>query len=112
MRVTKRAKPNRADIDFIGQECVVRYKSNNYRVAYFEARTPNKPGVYLGGNDDDYSALFVDLHAPHRGLSIGAIMARLRQLVEALNIQKIHPHKFRRTLATKTMDKGKPVIQL
>lgn len=112
MRVGELVKLNTADIDFGERECVVQGKGNKERVAYFDARTKIHLSEYLDRRDDDNPALFVSLYAPHRRLSIGAIEARLRQLGTALNIEKVHPHKFRRTLATKAIDKGMPVEQL
>lgn len=112
IRVGELVKLNRADIDFAERECLVQGKGNKERVAYFDARTKIHLRDYLEQRSDDDPALFVGLHAPHRRLSIGGIEARLRQLGNALNISKMHPHKFRRTLATKAIDKGMPVEQL
>ena len=45
-------------------------------------------------------------------MTIGGIEVRLRTLGRRLGINKVHPHKFRRTLATMAIDKGMPVEQL
>ena len=57
-------------------------------------------------------ALFVSLIKPYRRLEIPGVELRLRKLGRRLDMDKIHPHKFRRTLATKAIDKGMPVEQL
>ena len=87
-------------------------KGNKERIVYFDARTKIHLLNYLKSRIDDNKALFVSLKAPYKRLTIGGIEARLRNLGKKLNIEKVHPHKFRRTLATMAIDKGMPVEQL
>lgn len=112
MRVGEMVLLNRNDIDFNERECIVFGKGNNERVVYFDARTKIHLQNYLKSRNDDNLALFVSLKAPHPRLQIGGIEARLRKLGEKLGILKVHPHKFRRTLATMAIDKGMPIEQL
>ena len=67
---------------------------------------------YLDERTDDNDALFVTLLAPYNRLQISGVEIRLRQLGRELNIHKVHPHKFRRTLATMAIDKGMPIEQV
>lgn len=112
MRVGEMVLLNREDIDFNERECVVFGKGDKERVVYFDARTKIHLQNYLNSRTDNCNALFVTLRAPYERLKIGGIETRLRELGRKLNISKVHPHKFRRTLATVAIDKGMPIEQL
>lgn len=112
MRVGELVLLNREDINFNERECVVFGKGSKERVVYFDARTKIHLLNYLKSRIDDNKALFVSLKAPYKRLTIGGVEARLRGLGKKLNIEKVHPHKFRRTLATMAIDKGMPIEQL
>lgn len=112
MRVGEMVLLNRNDINFIERECVVFGKGNKEREVYFDARTKIHLQNYLISRKDDNLALFVSLAAPHERLQIGGVEMRLRKLGKKLKIPKVHPHKFRRTLATNAIDKGMPIEQL
>lgn len=112
MRIGEMVLLNREDIDFNERECVVLGKGNKERIVYFDARTKIHLQDYLDGRNDDNPALFVSLNSPHNRLTIGGIELRLRQFGRKLGINKVHPHKFRRTLATMAIDKGMPIEQL
>lgn len=112
MRVGEMVLLNRGDIDFSERECVVFGKGNKERIVYFDARTKLHLQKYLNSRSDDNPALFVTLRAPYNRIQIGGIEHRLREMGRKLNIMKVHPHKFRRTLATMAIDKGMPIEQL
>ncbi len=112
MRVGEMVLLNKADINFAERECVVFGKGNKERVVYFDARTKIHLQNYIDSRKDDNPALFVTLKAPYTRIKIGGIESRLREIGKALNIEKVHPHKFRRTLATMAIDKGMPIEQL
>lgn len=112
MRVGEMVLLNREDINFNERECVVFGKGDKERIVYFDARTKIHLLNYLESRTDDEPALFVSLKAPHKRLKIGGIESRLREMGRALNLNKVHPHKFRRTLATMAIDKGMPIEQL
>ncbi len=112
MRVGELVLLNREDINFLERECVVFGKGNKERIVYFDARAKLHLQNYLASRFDDNPALFVTLRAPHNRIQIGGIEHRLRQIGRQMNISKVHPHKFRRTLATKAIDKGMPIEQL
>lgn len=112
MRVGELVALNRDDINFHERECVVFGKGSKQRLVYFDARTKIHLQNYLNNRTDENSALFVTLRAPHERLQIGGVETRLRELGRRLSITKVHPHKFRRTLATSAIDKGMPIEQV
>jgi len=112
MRVGEMVLLNREDINFNERECVVFGKGSKERLVYFDARTKIHLQNYLDSRTDDEQALFVTLKAPYNRLTIGGVEARLRSFGRKLSISKVHPHKFRRTLATMAIDKGMPIEQL
>ena len=112
MRVGELVLLNIEDINFTERECVVFGKGSKERIVYFDARTKIHLQNYLNSRIDNNNALFVSLKAPFRRLQIGGVEVRLRQLGKRLDIARVHPHKFRRTLATMAIDKGMPIEQL
>lgn len=112
MRVGELVKLDKKDIDFINRECVVLGKGNKQRKVYFDARTKLHLQKYIDSRNDDNVALFVSLQKPYNRLQISGVEIRLRELGSRLNIDKVHPHKFRRTLATTAIDKGMPIEQV
>ena len=112
MRVGEMVLLNREDIDFNERECIVFGKGDKERLVYFDARTKIHLQNYLASRTDTEQALFVSLKAPHKRLQIGGVESRLREMGKRLDIPKVHPHKFRRTLATVAIDKGMPIEQL
>ena len=111
MRVGELVKLNRNDVNFAERECIVFGKGNKERVVYFNARAKLHLQEYLASRKDKNQALFVSLDKPHVRLQISGVEMRLRDLGRGLKIPRIHPHKFRRTLATMAIDKGMPVEQ-
>ena len=112
MRVGELVLLNIEDINFTERECVVFGKGSKERIVYFDARTKIHLQNYLNSRIDNNNALFVSLKAPFRRLQIGGVEVRLRELGKRLDIARVHPHKFRRTLATMAIDKGMPIEQL
>jgi site-specific recombinase XerD len=112
MRVGELVGLNREDISFYERECVVFGKGGNERVVYFDARTKIHLLNYLESRSDDNPALFVALDKPKERLLIGGVETRLREIGKRADIQKVHPHKFRRTLATRAIDRGMPIEQV
>lgn len=112
MRVGEMVLLNRDDINFSERECVVLGKGDKERIVYFDARAKLHLQEYLDSRTDNNPALFVTLRSPHERIKIGGIEHRLREMGKRLDITKVHPHKFRRTLATMAIDKGMPIEQL
>lgn len=112
MRVGELVKLNIVDVDFENRQCIVFGKGSKERPVYFDARTKIHLKNYLNSREDDNPALFVSLNKPHNRLEISGVEIRLRSLGKSLGIKKVHPHKFRRTLATRAIDKGMPIEQV
>lgn len=112
MRVGELVKLNKEDVDFQNRECLVTGKGNKQRIVYFDARTKIHLQNYLHERTDCNPALFVSLDVPYNRLQISGVEVRLRQIGRELNMVKVHPHKFRRTLATMAIDKGMPIEQV
>lgn len=112
MRVGEMVLLNQDDIDFNERECIVFGKGDKERLVYYDARTKIHLQNYLASRTDTEQALFVSLKAPYKRLQIGGVESRLREMGKRLDIPKVHPHKFRRTLATVAIDKGMPIEQL
>lgn len=112
MRVGELVRINRSDVDFERREIVVLGKGNKQRKVYFDAKTKLHLNSYLSSRIDDNEALFVSLYSPNSRLQISGVEIVLRKIGQKTNLSKVHPHRFRRTLATKAIDKGMPVEQV
>lgn len=112
MRVGELVKLDREDINFNERECIVFGKGNKERVVYFNARAKIHLQQYLSLRKDHNEALFISLAKPHNRLQISGVETRLRKIGKTAHIFRVHPHKFRRTLATMAIDKGMPVEQV
>lgn len=112
IRVGELVNLNIADVDFEARECVVFGKGDKERRVYFDAKAKLHLQNYLEGRTDQNPALFVTLDAPYDRLKISGVEVRLRKLGRSLNLTKIYPHKFRRTMATRAIDKGMPIEQV
>lgn len=112
IRVGELVNLNIDDIDLEGRECIVYGKGDKERRVYFDAKAKVHLKAYIESRDDDNEALFVTLDSPHDRLKISGVEIRLRQLGRQLNLDRVHPHKFRRTMATRAIDKGMPIEQV
>ena len=112
IRVGELVNLNISDIDFESRECVVFGKGDKERRVYFDAKAKIHLQAYLNSRKDDNPALFVTLDAPFDRLKISGVEIRIRRLGRVLGLDKIHPHKFRRTMATRAIDKGMPIEQV
>ena len=112
IRVGELVNLNIADIDFENKECVVLGKGNKQRKVYFDAKTKLHLKQYIERRTDENEALFVSLLSPYNRLQISGVEILLRKIGKSIGVDKVHPHKFRRTLATKAIDKGMPIEQV
>ena len=112
MRIGELVKLNVADVNLSERECLVTGKGNKQRTVYFDARAKLHLQEYLNGRFDSSPALFVSLNSNAKRVTIGGLELRLRNLGKAAGIRRVHPHKFRRTLATHAIDKGMPIEQV
>ena len=112
MRVGELVRMNRNDLNFHERQCIVFGKGNKEREVYFNARTKIHLQQYLDSRTDTNPALFVSLSKPYNRLTISGVEVRLRTIGNSIGLNRIHPHKFRRTLATMAIDKGMPIEQV
>ena len=112
IRVGELVKLNIEDINFSERECIVFGKGDKERKVYFDAKSKIHLKNYIESRKDSNPALFVTLNAPYERLKISGVEIRIRELGRGLNLEKIHPHKFRRTMATRAIDKGMPIEQV
>lgn len=112
IRVGELVNLNISDINFEERECVVFGKGDKERKVYFDAKAKIHLQQYVNSRNDNNPALFVSLDAPYNRLKISGVEIRIRKLGRQLNMEKIHPHKFRRTMATRAIDKGMPIEQV
>lgn len=112
MRVGELVNLNINSLNFEDRSCIVLGKGNKEREVYFDAKTKLHLKEYISKRNDSNDALFVSMREPHQRLSISGIELIIRTLGINSNINKVHPHKFRRTLATMAIDKGMPVEQV
>lgn len=112
MRVGELVNLNIKDINFNERECVVYGKGDSERLVYFDARTKIHLSQYINSRKDSNKALFVSLDKNHVRLGINGIETRLKKIGMLSGIESIHPHKFRRTMATNAINKGMPIEQV
>lgn len=112
MRIGELTRLNRSDIDFRERECVVTGKGNKQRPVYFDARAKTSLQNYLSTRNDNNPALFVTLNGPSRRASVGSVEGRMKRIEKSIDVGRVHPHKFRRTLATHAIGKGMPIEQV
>ena len=112
IRVGELVKLNIEDVNFSERECVVFGKGDKERKVYFDAKSKIHLKQYIESRTDNNPALFVTLNAPYDRLKISGVEIRIRELGRMLNLEKVHPHKFRRTMATRAIDKGMPIEQV
>lgn len=112
IRVGELVNLNVNDIDLEGRECIVYGKGDKERRVYFDAKAKIHLKEYIDRRNDENEALFVTLDSPHDRLKISGVEIRLRQLGRRLEMDRVHPHKFRRSMATRAIDKGMPIEQV
>lgn len=112
IRVGELVNLNISDVDMNARECVVFGKGGKERKVYFDAKAKLHMQAYINSRDDDNPALFVTLDSPHDRLKISGVEIRIRQIGRELSLQRLFPHKFRRSTATRAIDKGMPIEQV
>ena len=112
IRVGELVRLNISDIDFEERECIVYGKGDKERRVYFDAKAKLHLQNYINSRHDDNPALFTTLDAPYDRLKISGVEIRVRELGRKISMERIHPHKFRRTMATRAIDKGMPIEQV
>lgn len=112
MRLTELRGLNQGDVDFSEREIIVFGKGAKQRIVYFDERTSLFLNKYLESRDDDNPALFVTINNPHERLGKTGIGTTVREWGRNTNIENVHPHRFRRTMATRALRAGMPIEQI
>lgn len=112
IRISECVDLNIRDVNFADREFIVYGKGGKERICYFNARTKIEILDYLQTREDRECALFVSKHEPHERLKKGGIRHMLKDIEAKTGIPNIHPHRFRRTLATNLLDKGMTLEQV
>ena len=112
MRIGECVSLNIKDMNFAEREVIVYGKGGKERICYFNARTKIEILEYLQSRVDQEPALFVSRNYPYNRLKKGGVEHMLKKIEEKTGIQRIHPHRFRRTLATNLLDKGMSLEQV
>lgn len=109
-RISEVVNLNRDDVDLINLKCKVLGKGNKERTVYFDQVTAMALDNYLSKRRDDYPSLFLNKRKTR--LLQGGIRFLLKTLGNKAQVENVHPHKFRRTLATNLTSKGMPIQEV
>lgn len=117
IRVSELVRLNRSSINLNSRTCIVFGKGAKQRETYFDVRTKIELENYLKSRKDKNRALFVSSHrkskhGSYTRLSINSVEKMIRDIGEKTDIENVHPHRFRRTMATRAIDKGMPIEQV
>lgn len=117
IRVSELVRLNRSSINLNSRTCIVFGKGAKQRETYFDVRTKIELENYLKTRKDKNRALFVterkkSKHGSYSRLSINSIEKMIREIGQKTDIENVHPHRFRRTMATRAIDKGMPIEQV
>lgn len=112
IRIGELVNLNIKDMNFAERSCIVLGKENKQREVYYDVRTKLHIEEYLKTRTDTNEALFVSRNKPHQRLTSATIELFIRNLGRSLNIEKAHPHQFRRSFASLAIDKGMPIEQV
>ena len=112
VRVSELIALNRQDINFDSMDVVVYGKGAKERETYLTAASCMHLQEYLDSRTDNNEALFVSLKAPYKRLTVSGVEEILRRLGRQTGIDKVHPHRFRRTMATYILNKGMPIEEV
>ena len=113
MRVSELVALNVADIEMGKQELIVYGKGSKERRTYLTDSARFYLRRYLQERDAKADEpLFVTLDSPHNRLSVAGIQYMLRQLGQRAGVVGVHPHRFRRTIATDLLNRGMPIEQV
>lgn len=117
IRVSELVHLNRSSINLNSRTCIVFGKGAKQRETYFDVRTKIELENYLKSRKDKNRALFVTTrrntkNGIYKRLTVNSVEKMIREIGIKTDIENVHPHRFRRTMATKAIDKGKPIEQV
>lgn len=105
-RVSEVVRLNRSDINFLSRDAVVLGKGNKERTIYLTPVALMHLEDYLKTRTDNHPCLFANLKSPCERLSKSGIEAALKVIGKRAGVSNVHPHRYRRTLATNLLDRG------
>lgn len=111
-RISEMCGLDRDMVDLEALECVVHGKGNKDRTVYLDAVAGMILGEYLKTRKDNSPALFAGVRSGHDRLQPNGVRAMLKQLGREAGVDHVHPHKFRRTLATDLSRHGMPIQEV
>lgn len=109
LRVSEVVSLNRENIDFTTREAYVIGKGNKERKFYLSEVCIEYLRQYLQSRTDNNRALFVGIKAPYRRIGKEGIETAVKRLGKKAGVDNVHPHRFRRTLATDLVKKNVPI---
>ena len=109
-RISEVCALDRQNLDFQRRECKVLGKGNKERIVYFDAVTAMVLQRYLASRTDSLSALFIGKGTER--IKPGGVRFRLKTIAETAGVENVHPHRFRRTLATSLINHGMPIQEV
>ena len=112
VRVSELVALNKKDIDFYGKNVIVYGKGSKERETYLTASSCLHLKTYLESRTDKSEALFVSSKAPYNRLTVAGVEKILKRLGNMAGVKKVHPHRFRRTMATNVLKKGMPLEEV
>lgn len=112
IRVSELTSLNRNDVDFLGKEIIVFGKGQKERATYLNATAYVHLKKYLSERTDSNAALFVSQKYPYDRLSVAGVEKVIKDIGNRMGIEKAHPHRFRRTMATNILKRGMPIEEV
>lgn len=112
VRASELLRLNRADISFAYDDITVLGKGNKERITYLNAKSHIHLQNYLEMRTDDNPALFVSSKAPFNRLTRRGLEDLINRIATSAKVEKVHPHRFRRTSATDLLNAGMPIEQV
>ena len=109
-RISEVCGLNKSDVDILHKECRVLGKGNKERIVYMDDITAMMLTRYICERTDDCDALFVG--KGDKRLLPNGVRTMLHQIAEKANVEDVHPHRFRRTLATNLINRGMPIQEV
>ena len=109
-RISEMTGLNRDAVNLDALECVVHGKGNKERVVYLSEVAGMLLREYLESREDACPALFVN--RCEERINPGGVRFVLNTIAKEAGVAHVHPHKFRRTLATELCRHGMPIQEV
>lgn len=116
VRVSELVSLNVGDIEMGKQELIVYGKGSKERKTYLTDEAKFYLTRYLKSREKEEKLeekpLFETMDKPHSRLTVAGVQYMLRQLGSRAKVENVHPHRFRRTIATNLLNRGMPIEQV